>query len=230
MRPVERRHKAGFGAAGLGTAQSWFWSRHKAGFAAVGLGSAQSRFWSRHKAGFGGVGLGSAQSRFWSRHKARFGGVGLGSAQSRFWSRHKAHFGGVGLGLAQSRFWSRHKAGFGAVGLGSAQSRFWSWQKAGLGVAGYKTGLVSRQVLHLLSKLQNWIWHKTGQYKTCLVSNTKIEASIRATKPKSWQSHLTSETVEIFIQNEKAGLVPMQSRFWCGRLSVGTKPGLVQQV
>ena len=94
----------------------------------------------------------------------------------------------------------------------------------------YKTGLVSRQVLHLLSKLQNRIWPKTGQYKTCLVSNTKIEASIRATKPKPWQSHLTSETVEIFIQNEKAGLVPMQSRFWCGRLSVGTKPVLVQQV
>ena len=27
----------------------------------------------------------------------------------------------------------------------------------------YKTGLVSRQVLYLLSKLQNWIWPKTGQ-------------------------------------------------------------------
>ena len=77
----------------------------------------------------------------------------------------------------------------------------------------YKTGLVSRQVLHLLSKLQNWIWSKPGRYKTGLVSNTKIEASIRATKPKPWQSHLTSDTVEIFIQNEKAGLVPMQSRF-----------------
>ena len=64
----------------------------------------------------------------------------------------------------------------------------------------YKTGFVSRQVLHLLSKLQNWICPKTGQYKTCIVSNTKIEASIRATKPKPWQSHLTSETVEIFIQ------------------------------
>ena len=46
MWQVERRHKAGFGAAGLGTAQSWFWSRHKAGFGAVGLGSLQSRFWS----------------------------------------------------------------------------------------------------------------------------------------------------------------------------------------
>ena len=45
VRQVERRHKAGFGAAGLGTAQSWFWGRHKAGFGAVGLG------W--HKAGFG---------------------------------------------------------------------------------------------------------------------------------------------------------------------------------
>ena len=77
----------------------------------------------------------------------------------------------------------------------------------------YKTGLVSRQVLHLLSKLQNWIWSKTGRYKTGLVSNAKIEASIRTTKPKPWQSHLTSDTVEIFIQNEKAGLVPMQSRF-----------------
>ena len=50
----------------------------------------------------------------------------------------------------------------------------------------YKTGLVSRQVLYLLSKLQNWIWPKTGQYKTCLVSNTKTETSIRATKPKPW--------------------------------------------
>ena len=94
----------------------------------------------------------------------------------------------------------------------------------------YKTGFVSRQVLHLLSKLQNWICPKTGQYETCIVSNTKIEASIRATKPKPWQSHLTSERIEIFIQNEKAGLLPMQSRFWCGRLSVGTKPVLVQQV
>ena len=76
-----------------------------------------------------------------------------------------------------------------------------------------KTGLVSRQVLHPLSKLQNWIWSKTGRYKTGLVSNTKIEASLRATKPKPWQSNLTSDTVEIFIQNEKAGLVPVQSRF-----------------
>ena len=94
----------------------------------------------------------------------------------------------------------------------------------------HKTGLVSRQVLHLISKLQNWIWPRTGQYETCLVSNTKIEACIRATKPKPWQSHLTSERIEVFIQNEKACLVPMQSRFCCGRLSVGTKPVLVQQV
>ena len=76
-----------------------------------------------------------------------------------------------------------------------------------------KTGLVSKQVLHPLSKLQNWIWSKTGRYKTGLVSNTKIEASLRATKSKPWQLNLTSDTVEIFIQNEKAGLVPMQSRF-----------------
>ena len=76
-----------------------------------------------------------------------------------------------------------------------------------------KTGLVSRKVLHPLSKLQNWIWSKTGRYKTGLVSNTKIEASLRATKPKPWQSNLTSDTVEIFIQNEKAGLVPLQSQF-----------------
>ena len=76
-----------------------------------------------------------------------------------------------------------------------------------------KTGLVSRQVLHPLSKLQNWIRSKTGRYKTGLVSNTKIEASWRATKHKPWQSNLTSDTVEIFIQNEKEGLVPMQSRF-----------------
>ena len=76
-----------------------------------------------------------------------------------------------------------------------------------------KTGLVSRQVLHPLSKLQNWIRSKRGRYKTGLVSNTKIEASLRGTKHKPWQSNLTSDTVEIFIQNEKAGLVPMQSRF-----------------
>ena len=90
----------------------------------------------------------------------------------------------------------------------------------------YKTGLVSRQVLHLLSKLQSWICPKTGHYKTCLALNTKIEASIRATKPKPWHSHLTSEIVEIFIQNEKAGLVPMQNRFWCVWFRVGTKPVL----
>ena len=47
--------------------------------------------------------------------------------------------------------------------------------KASFGAAGYKTGLVSIQVLHLLSKLQNWICPKTGQYKTCLESNTKID-------------------------------------------------------
>ena len=88
--------------------------------------------------------------------------------------RHKAGFGAAGLGTAQSWFWSRHKAGFWAVGLESAQSRFWSRHKASLGAAGYKTGLVSRQVLHLLSKLQNWICPKTGQYKTCILSNTKI--------------------------------------------------------
>ena len=77
----------------------------------------------------------------------------------------------------------------------------------------YKTGFVSSQVLHLLSKLQNWICPKTGQNKTCIVSNIKIEASTRATKPKPWQSQLTSETVEIFIQNEKAGLGTAQTGF-----------------
>ena len=94
----------------------------------------------------------------------------------------------------------------------------------------YKTGFVSRQVLHLLSKLQNWICPKTGQYKTCTVSNTKFEASMLAIIPKTWQSHLTSQTVEIFIQNEKAGLVSMQNRFWCGRFRAGTKPVFVLQV
>ena len=44
-----------------------------------------------------------------------------------------------------------------------------------LGAAGYKTGLVSRRVLHLLSKLQNWICPKTGHYKTSIESNTKID-------------------------------------------------------
>ena len=65
-----------------------------------------------------------------------------------------------------------------------------------------KTGLVSRQVLHPLSKLQNWIRSKTGRYKTGLVSNTKIEASLRGTKHKPWPSNLTSDTVEIFIQDQ----------------------------
>ena len=99
----------------------------------------------------------------------------------------------------------------------------------------YKTCLDTKTVLYQdrfssLSKLQNWICPKTVQYKACMISNTKTEASIRATEPKPWQSLLTSETVEIFIQNEKAGLVPMQSRFWCSRFMVGAKPLLVQQV
>ena len=34
---------------------------------------------------------------------------------------------------------------------------------------------------------KKWICPKTGQYKTCIVSNTKIEASLRATKPKPRQ-------------------------------------------
>ena len=136
-------------------------------------GRHQSWFWSRHKAGFGAVVLGSAQSRFWSRHKARFGAVSLGSAQSRFWSRHKARCGAVGLGSAQSRFWSRHKARFGAVGLWSAQSRFWSRHKAGLGAGGYKTGLVEFRIFYRSYK--TGICLKTGQYKTCIVSTTKID-------------------------------------------------------
>ena len=85
----------------------------------------------------------------------------------------------------------------------------------------YKTGLVSRQVWHLLSKLQNWIWPKTGQYKTCLVSNIQIVASMRATKPKPWQSHLTSETVEIF----KPALCLLQNRL-CARSKTSFVPSL----
>ena len=84
--------------------------------------------------------------------------------------------------------------------------------------------------MHTMEKLQNWICPKTGQYKTCIVPNNTIEASIRATKLKPWQSHLTSETVVIFIQNEKADLVSMQSRFWCGWLRIGTKPVLERHV
>ena len=82
----------------------------------------------------------------------------------------------------------------------------------------YKTVFVSKQVLHILSRQQNWICHKTGQYKTCIVSNNMIEAALRTTKLKPWQSHLTSDTVEIFIQNKK------------GSSSVVTKPVLVRQV
>ena len=68
----------------------------------------------------------------------------------------------------------------------------------------YKTGFVSKRV----------------KGKTCKVSNTKFEASIRATKPKHWQSHITSETVKIFIHNEKDGLGTAQSRF-CSRHKAG---------
>ena len=68
-----------------------------------------------------------------------------------------------------------------------------------------KNGFLSRQVLHLLSRMQNCIYPKTGQYKTCIVSNTDIAAHLESTKPKPWQSHLTFETVEIFIKNEKVG-------------------------
>ena len=119
------------------------------------------------------------KSRFWCCRlsvgtKPVFGATGLGTAQSWFWSRHKAGFVVVGLESAQSWLWSRHKAGFGAVGLGSAQSRYWNRHKTGLGGAGYKTGFVSRQVLHLLSK----ICHKTGQYKTCIVRLTRCKAQI----------------------------------------------------
>ena len=94
----------------------------------------------------------------------------------------------------------------------------------------YKAGFVSRQVLQLLSVLQNWIYPKTGQRKTCIVSNSKIAASSRTTKSKPWQSHLTSETVQIFIQNENASLVLAQSRFSFDRFRVSAKPVLEQQV
>ena len=49
----------------------------------------------------------------------------------------------------------------------------------------YKTGFASRQLLHLLSKQQNWICPKTGQYKVCIVSNTKIEASYKTGQYKT---------------------------------------------
>ena len=124
VRQVERRHKAGFGAAGLGTTQNWFWSKQKAGFGAVGLASAQSRFWSRHKAGFGAVGLGSAQSRFWSRHKAGFGAAGY---KTGFVSRHlfASSIEATKLDLSQN-------GSIVTAGLGPAQSRFW-WSGFSIG-------------------------------------------------------------------------------------------------
>ena len=103
-------------------------------------------------------------------------------------------------------------------------------------VLSYKTCLDTKPVLHqdrfgiFYRGYKTGFVPKTDQYKTCIVSNTKIEASIWATKPKPWQSQLTFETVEILIQNEKAGLVSMQSLFWCGRFMVGAKPVLVRQV
>ena len=66
----------------------------------------------------------------------------------------------------QSRFRSSRSRDGTKLVLEQAQSPFWSV---------IKTSLVSRQVLHLLSKLQNWNSPKTGQYKTCIVSNTKID-------------------------------------------------------
>ena len=54
------------------------------------------------------------------------------------------------------------------------QYMFWNTSVRLQNLPWYKTGLVSRQVLHHLSKLQNWICHKTGQYKTCIESNTKM--------------------------------------------------------
>ena len=50
---------------------------------------------------------------------------------------------------------------------------------------------------------QNWIYHKTGQNKACIVLNIKHVASYLAAEPKSWQSHHTSETVGMIIENEK---------------------------
>ena len=87
--------------------------------------------------------------------------------QGRFWCGR--------LSVGTKPVWrSRFRDGTKLV-LEQSQSRIWSRHKASLGAAGYKTGLVSRHVLHLLSKLQNWICPQTGQYKTCLESNTKID-------------------------------------------------------
>ena len=74
----------------------------------------------------------------------------------------------------------------------------------------YETCLDTKPVFYPLSKLQNWICLKMGQHKTCIVSNTKFEASIRATQPKPSQSHITSQRIKIFIQNKKAGFVSAQ--------------------
>ena len=41
----------------------------------------------------------------------------------------------------------------------------------------YKKGFVSRQILHLLSRLLNWICSKTGQFKTYIMSNIKPPAA-----------------------------------------------------
>ena len=109
----------------------------------------------------------------------------------------------------------------------------------------HRTGFVSKQVLQLLSRLQNWIYPKTCQYKTCIISNTNIVAPSGTTRPKPWPLQLTSETVKIFIKAASlvpvqsrfgaaglvsaqsrfraAGLVSAQSQFWCGRFSVSTK-------
>ena len=89
----------------------------------------------------------------------------------------------------------------------------------------YKTGLVSRQVLHLLSKLQNWIFCKTGRYKTGLVSNTKIEASIGLLNPNP-DSHTLPLTQSKYLFKMKR---QVSCRCKAG-LGAGTKPVLVQQV
>ena len=168
------RHKAGFGAAGLGTAQSWFWSRHKASFYIYFLYVYFIYIYYiyiRYMYVYIYIHLYTHNQSLVLDTKHVLYWPVLEQIQFCSFDRRCKTCLETKQVLYQGRFCNltQHKAGLGAGTkpvLEQAQSQFWS---------GIKTSLVSRQVLHLLSKLQNWISSKTGQCKTCISSNTKID-------------------------------------------------------
>ena len=104
------------------------------------------------------------------------------------------------------------------------------------GLLGYKTCLDTKPFLY---QDRFCIFYRS--YKTGFVPkrvNTKpaqylilrLKPRYRLLNPNSDSHTLPLRQSKYLFKNEKTGLVPMQSRFWCGRLSVGTKPVLMQQV